>query len=99
MTTLGSKIAELLEKPLRVTFLCLGLLMVGFVFDGSLWQMYDLRQSQGVLAGKIKEENDKIGKLQQQLGQLKNPAYIEKQARDRLEFMEKDDLLFVFSED
>lgn len=51
------------------------------------------------LLNKLTEESTKVDRLEQQMGQLQNPAYIEKQARERLEFLEKDDLLFVFSED
>ncbi|MEY4615914.1 MAG: hypothetical protein RJB66_874 [Pseudomonadota bacterium] len=99
MGNLGLKIKVLLERPVRVGVICLALLTSGLVFDGSLWRLYDLRQNHQVLLSKLLEETDKIEKLELQMGQLKNPAYIEKQARDRLEFLEKDDLLFVFSED
>lgn len=99
MSNVGVKIANLLEKPMQVAGLCFGLLLAGLVFDGSLWQLYNLRKNHLILESKISEENDKIGKLEQQMSQLKNPAYIEKQAKDRLEFLEKDDLLFVFAED
>jgi cell division protein FtsB len=96
---MGIKISNLLEKPARVALICFCILLVGFVFDGSLWRMYKIHRDQLMLQTKINEEIEKIGKIKQQLSQLKRPEYIEKQALDRLEFLEKNDLLFVFSED
>ncbi len=99
MRSFGEKITNLLESPTRVGVLCVVLLFVGVVFNKSLWRLYQIHQSKQVLLSKITEESDKTTKLKQQLDQLKNPAYIEKQARERLEFLEKNDLLFVFSEE
>ncbi len=99
MKRFGDNIANLLERPGRVLGICFCLVLGGVVFDGSLWRLYHIEQNQENLTMKIREENAKISKIKQQLGQLKNPAYIEKQARERLEFLEKEDLLFVFSED
>ncbi len=99
MNTIGDKISNLLERPFRVIGICFCLLMIGIVFDGSLWRLYHIHQNKELLETKINEENNKIEMIKLQLGQLKNPAFIEKQARERLEFLEKDDLLFVFSED
>jgi cell division protein FtsB len=93
------QLSELLEKPAKVILICLAILTVGIIFDGSLWRLFHLHQNHEILTRQIEEEKAKIAKLNQQLQQLRNPAYIEKQARDRLEFLEKDDLLFVFSED
>lgn len=99
MRIIGVKITSLLENPTRVGCVCLALLFVGLVLDKSLWRLYQIHQSKQVLLSKIVEESDKIIRVKQQLDQLKNPAYIEKQARERLEFLEKNDLLFVFSEE
>lgn len=96
---LGEKITSLLEKPTRVGCICLILLFIGLVLDKSLWRLYQIHESKQILLSKVIEENDKTIKIKQQLDQLKNPAYIEKQARERLEFLEKEDLLFVFSQE
>ncbi len=99
MNEFGVKLSVLLEKPSRVAAFCLLLLFSALAFDNSLWRLYQIHKSKEILLAKIHEENQKIFKIKQQLEQLKNPAYIEKQARERLEFLEKGDLLFVFSED
>jgi len=99
MKMLGEKITSLLEKPTRVGCICLILLFIGLVLDKSLWRLYQIHESKQILLSKVIEENDKTIKIKQQLDQLKNPAYIEKQARERLEFLEKEDLLFVFSQE
>ncbi len=99
MKNMSVKITSLLETPTRVAGICLCFLFVGLVLDKSLWRLYQAQQSKQVLLSKILEENEKTMKIKQQLSQLKNPAFIEKQARERLEFLEKNDLLFVFSEE
>ncbi len=69
------------------------------VVDSTVLDLYKLKSDQESLQIRLNEEEEKIFKIKQQLVQLRNPAYIEKQAQDRLEFLEKGDLLFVFSED
>lgn len=99
MYEFGVKLSKILEKPSQVAVICLLFLLMALVLDGSLWQLYQIDKSKELLLFNIQEENKKISKIKHQLEQLKNPAYIEKQARERLEFLEKGDLLFVFSED
>lgn len=99
MNIIGNKLSYMLERPFRVIIFCFCLLMIGLVFDGSLWRLYHIHQNKKLLEARISEENNKIDMIRLQLAQLKNPAFIEKQARERLEFLEKGDLLFVFSED
>ena len=99
MNRFGIKVSNLLEQPFKVSLICLVMLLIGVVFDGSLWRLYQLRQNKNLLESKIDDENKRIKLIKNQLHQFKNPAFIEKQARERLEFLEKDDLLFVFSEE
>lgn len=99
MNMIGVKLSGFIEKPTQVATFCLFLLLFTLIIDKSLWRLYQLQKSKESLVAKISEENQRILMIKRQLEQLKNPAYIEKQARERLEFLEKGDLLFVFSED
>lgn len=53
----------------------------------------------GELEKQIETEKIEITKIQRQLKQVNDSQYIERQARERLDLVEKDDLLFVFSEE
>lgn len=96
---IGKKVSDSLERPARIVVICSLFLLGGIVFDGTLWRLYQVRKHFEALELRLVSESKEIQLLQRQLKQLKDPHFIEKQARERLEFLEKNDLLFVFSEE
>lgn len=89
----------IIHRPQKVFLICLAFVMVSLIAEGSLWRLYRLQKDQIKLNSKIQEEKSKIVKIHQDLKRAKDPSYIEHQAREKFELLEKDDLLFIFSED
>lgn len=51
------------------------------------------------ITAEIEQTHENIASLNLQLTQAKDPAYIERQARDRLDLAGEHDLVFVFSDE
>lgn len=90
---------DTIHRPQKVFIICLVFVISSLVTEGSLWRLYHLQKDQQKLVSKIQEEKSKIVKIRQDIKRVKDPSYLEHQARERLELLEKDDLLFIFSEE
>jgi cell division protein FtsB len=88
---------ETINDPQKVLFICFGFVFISLVSEGSLWRLYRLNKDKGVLTLKIQEEKNKIVKIHGEIKRSKEPLFVERQAREKLELLEKDDLLFIFS--
>jgi cell division protein FtsB len=88
---------ETVNNPNKVLLICLGFMTLSLVSEGSLWRIYRLHKDKSQLNQKIEEEKFKIIKLGAEIKRLDEPQYVERQAREKLELLEKDDLLFIFS--
>lgn len=88
-----------LHRPQKVFFICLIFVVTSLITEGSIWRLYHLQKDQQKMIVKIQEEKSKILKIRQDIKRMRDPSYLEHQARERLELLEKDDLLFIFSEE
>lgn len=86
-----------INNPKKVFFICLCFIVVSLISEGSLWRLYRLNKDKNILVQKIQEEKSKIVKIHGEIKRSKEPLYVERQAREKLELLEKDDLLFIFS--
>jgi len=77
----------------------LALAFVNLVADGTLFRIWTLRRDyqESTLQSKIHRE--KLVQVTAKLKAAKDPAFFEKQARDRFDLVSKGDLVFVFAED
>lgn len=99
MEKISHFIHRTLNSPLTVIFYCFVFLFLNLVLNGSLYKLYELSRSQSQIQQQIVDERNKLKNIQQQIKVAQDPAFIERQARDQLELLEKDDLLFVFADD
>ncbi|MCB0419489.1 MAG: septum formation initiator family protein [Bdellovibrionales bacterium] len=92
------EVQKLLTRPTRVLVLCLLMVFVSLVWEGSFWQLWNLKRESARLQNKMSE----VAKLSQQLNMKIEKAsdltYIDQQARDRFDLVGKDDLIFIFSD-
>jgi cell division protein FtsB len=86
-----------INNPQKVFLVCLCFVFLSLVSEGSLWRLYRLNKDRSILTLKIQEEKTKIVKIQGEIRRSREPLYVERQAREKLELLEKDDLLFIFS--
>lgn len=87
-----------LNYPKRVLTMCLVFLAVSVLLNGSLFRIWSLRRDHMQLQQQMADTASLTQKLEIQLHQAKDPAFIERQARDKLDMVNEDDLVFVFSD-
>jgi cell division protein FtsB len=85
-----------LNHPGRVASLCLVFFAVTLMLNGLLWKLWGLHRDYARLTFEVKDTKMTIEKLTGQLKQAKDPSFIERQARDKLDLASEKDLVFVF---
>lgn len=78
---------------------CALFLTASLVLDGILWRLWGLQRDFERRTTDINNLRSQIQVLDRQLKEARDPAFIERQARDRLDFAGGNDLVFVFPED
>jgi len=88
-----------LNSPIRVFWA--GVLFVGasLIGSGSALTLYGLHRDAAQIHQQMRESQIKISSLEKALKQAQDPNYIQRQALDRYEMAESDDLVFVFSDE
>lgn len=95
----GIQLKYFLNRPSYVFVVCALFLGVSLIFDGILWRLWGLQRDYERRNTEIHALQGEIQKLDQQLKQARDPAFIERQARDRLDLADGNDLVFVFPEE
>jgi cell division protein FtsB len=89
---------RLLNRPGSVAVFCLFVFGVSIVLNGNLWRLWGLHRDFARISEEISTTKQGIRDLSGQLKQAKDPAFIERQARDKLDLAGEHDLVFVFPE-
>ncbi len=92
-------IRQFLDHPARVATLCLVFLAATLVLNGNLWRLWGLHRDFDHLSAQIIQTTQSTRTLEAQLKQAKDPNFIERQARDRLDLAGEHDLVFVFADE
>jgi len=90
---------HLLQSPLKVTWICFGLIVLNLVLDGSLLRLWTLYRDQHSIQENIVALQQQNQELKERLRKAKDPAFMEREARDRFDLVKEGDLVFVFSEE
>ena len=90
---------NLLQAPQKVIWICLGLVVLNLVLDGSLFRLWSLHHDYNLIHKNIQTLETQNAKLRMQLQKAKDPAFLEREARDRFDLVSEGDLVFVFSEE
>ena len=77
---------------------CLVLIFLSLVVEGSLLQLWRLNRQTDQLKLKINEVSLISKNLKMNIRRASDLKYIDRQARDRFDLVGKDDLIFVFSD-
>lgn len=92
----GHWIRDILNQPRLVAVACLIFVMVTAVLNGVLWKLWALHKDQDRRTHETLIAQQDISQLRTQLDQARDPSFIERQARDRLDLVGEKDLIFVF---
>ena len=99
MTVLIELINRLLLKPFGVLIICLILGTMAITLDGSLYKYWSLTNFEKELDIRIHRMSLASNSLKSQIEQTKNRSFLERQARDRLDLVGQNEIVFVFSDE
>lgn len=94
----GYGIRNFLNDPRKVFVVCLFVFAISLFLNGGLWKVWGLRRDRSTIDEQITIAQKQSSVLDMQIRQAKDPAFIERQARDKLDMVSEKDLVFVFPE-
>ena len=97
------KIEKLFQLFFKRTFyvfvFCMIFLFFNLIVDGTLFQIFHLNRDVRILKNRIELFDNKNKFIIKKIKNASNPQFIEKEARERLDFVHEGDLIFVFPEE
>lgn len=99
LSDIRSWLEDLLNSPPRVVTYALGVVFFALVLDGSVFQYWTLVREHKRLGQSIQLQEKQSFDLKKKIKQAKSLEFVEHQARDRLDLVNSDELVFVFSDD
>lgn len=88
-----------LQSPSKVFAICLAVFFISLFLNGTLWKIWSLQKNRTVIGQQILDSKAEIKKIEFQMKQAKDPYFIERQARDKMDMVSGEDLIFVFPDD
>ena len=80
-------------------WVCLVLVVLNMVLDGSVFRLMSLYREDTKIRNGIQTIQTQNQDIRNRLHKAKDPAFIERVARDRFDLVSEGDLVFVFSEE
>ena len=90
---------ELLHRPMRIFWICVGIAMAGVILDGTAFRLWSLQRDHEQLTDKIREAKVRSRQLEFRIQKAQQPAFIEKAVRDQFDLVKEGDLIFIFSDE
>lgn len=85
-----------LNNPIKVLLACLIVFSASVVLNGTLWKVWGLYRDHDRLQQDIAQIAIENVKTDEKIRLAKDPSYIERQARDKMDLVSENDLIFVF---
>lgn len=95
---IGSFITETLDRPYKVLIICSVIIFCNLVLEGSLLRLWSLHREKDELVEKQQQLRQQSKELTVKLEKASDPAFLEREARDRFDLVSEGDLVFVFSD-
>jgi hypothetical protein len=96
---LGDAIRAWVSSPMKVISACAIFAALQLVIQGNIFHLFRLHGDRDGLTENLKSIQADILNLEVKIRQAKDPIFIEKEAKDRLDMAGEDELVFVFSSD
>lgn len=87
-----------LSQPQKVFVTCVFVFIISLFLNGTLWKVWGLYRDESVIKDQIADTEKLSVKISSQTLQAKDPTFIERQARDKMDLVSENDLIFVFPE-
>ena len=79
--------------------MCVLVIMLNLVINGSLFRLWSLYHDYARLEQNIDAVKTRSTELRSKLQRAREPAFLEKEARDRFDLVSAGDLVFVFTDE
>ena len=89
---------EILYKPFFVFLLSLIFLFINLILDGTLFKALHLSHSLKIVRHRIEIMEKKTMDIEKKIENSSDPDFVEKEARQRLDYIGEGDLIFIFPE-
>ena len=99
MTSLIDSLNRVLSSPLRVLLICMVLGALAVTLDGSLYKYWSLSNTELELNQRIAHVHSQSQLVKSKIEKTKSLNFLEREARDRLDLVGQDEMVFVFSDD
>jgi cell division protein FtsB len=87
-----------LNQPQKVFITCLFVLMISLFLNGTVWKVWGLYRDQAVIKEQIANSEQMTKNFESQMLRAKEASFIEHQAREKMDLVSENDLVFVFPE-
>lgn len=95
---IAHSIQNWLNRPQKVFFTVLFVLVATLFLNGTLWKLWGLYRDDQTISHQLLQAEAQIIQIDKQIKQATDPAFIERQARDKMDLVDDHDLIFVFPE-
>ena len=90
---------NMLQRPSKILTLCLIVVFSTLLFDWTFLRLWSLRGHLHQLETKLRESKARSLELEKKIREASLPEFIEREARNQLDLVKENDLIFIFSDD
>lgn len=87
-----------LNQPKKVFVTCAVIFILALFLNGTVWKVWGLYRDESFITEQIQQTRASIVQIESFMKQAKDPTFIERQARDKMDLVGENDLVFVFPE-
>lgn len=95
---IAERIKLYLFSPMVILFFCSIFFICSVVLNGNLFRVWSLNRDLTQLQEKTLTTKAQIKQIEINIQKTKDPTFLERQAREKLDLVNENDLIFIFSE-
>lgn len=99
MKRIKNLIVKILYRPYFTFLLCLLFLFINLIADGTLFRVFRLSRDLKVVQNRIDHIDKKNQEIENKIQKASDPDFVEKEIRERLDYTNEGDLIFIFPEE
>lgn len=92
-------VRSLLNSPLKVFLCSLLFFLINFIGNGNFIRLWNLNHELSKFDLALQKNKSEIARIEHNINKSKDPSFIERQAREKLDLVGEDDLVFIFPGD
>lgn len=96
LKVLSYRFQNWLYQPSKVLIVCLGVLLGSLMLNGTVWKVWGLYRDEVRFKHEIVRAKADALNVEAQMTLAKDPRYIERLAKDKMDLVGENDLVFVF---